>query len=156
MDRQHLLKSVRTTCVVLSIMGLGLLPAASTGSLAEYGISLQPPDIVPADCGQPVDQAWVQKVREIQWVAYASPNRNPGSGSSQPSAEAITEDLLTLKKAGFNGLITYGSAGIMGRQFLSIAQSLGYKGIIMGIWSPLNRSEFNNAMNAASLPILEM
>ena len=151
MDRHHLLKHIHSVGLVLSIAGLMLLSAASTESLYEYGISPHPRDVVAADCGQPVDPAWVQKVRRILWAAYSSPSRNPGEG---PSAEAITNDLLTLKKAGFNGLITYGSTGIMGKQFLSIAQSLGYKGIIMGIWSPLNQVEFNNAMNAASLPIV--
>ena len=61
------------------------------------------------------------------------PNPDPSGGYHQPAAGAIYSDLQTLKKAGFTGLITYGSRGIMGKQFLTIAASLGYQGILMGI-----------------------
>ena len=42
----------------------------------------------------------------------------------------------------------------MGTQFPSIAQSLGFQGIIMGIWGPNNPVELKNAQAAASLPIV--
>ena len=96
----------------------------------------------------------MQKVDSIKWVAYSSPNPNPAGGYYRPAADAITTDLEVLKKAGFTGLITYASSGIMGKQFLTIAQSLGYKGLIMGIWSPFGQDELNNAVSAASFPIV--
>ena len=105
-------------------------------------------------CSDPVDSKWIAKVNHIKWVAYSSPNPSTEPGFFQPSRETIRKDLLTLKKAGFTGLVTYGSIGVMGRDFPSIAQELGFKGVIMGIWDPSNRSEFNNAMDASHLPVV--
>ncbi|MBI3172392.1 MAG: hypothetical protein HYZ25_01635 [Chloroflexi bacterium] len=135
--------------LTLALLGLTLLPAASRGPLS--AIWPLPVDEVPAECGQPVDQAWVQKVSRIRWVAYSSPSRADGS---QPSEEAIYADLSALKRAGFDGLITYGALGVMGKPFLTIAQELGYKGIILGLWSPTNKAEFRTALDAADLPIV--
>ncbi len=109
---------------------------------------------VPANCSLPASQSWVEKVNRIRWVAYSSPNPNPDQGFYQPTTDTVYQDLTSLRKANFTGLITYASAGIMGKQFLDIAQSLGFKGIIMGIWSPTNQDELNNAKNAAGLPIV--
>jgi exo-beta-1,3-glucanase (GH17 family) len=96
---------------------------------------------------------WVKKVSAIVWVAYTPPSGDPNKGI-EATADAIREDLTTLKQAGFTGLITYGSAGIMGREFPTIAQSLGFQGIIMGIWDPFNDEEIENARSASSLPII--
>jgi exo-beta-1,3-glucanase (GH17 family) len=112
------------------------------------------PDGFLANCSIPVDEKWITKASAIRWVAYSSPNTIPGQGRYRPTTESIYADLTILKKAGFNGLVTYGSSGIMGKEFLTIAQSLGYQGIIMGIWNPLNQNELNNARNASSLPIV--
>jgi exo-beta-1,3-glucanase (GH17 family) len=109
------------------------------------------PEGFPANCSLPVDEEWIAKVNTIRWVAYSSPNAASSQGLT---VESIYKDLLVLKKAGFNGLVTYGSAGIMGRAFPSIAQSLGYQGLIMGLWSPTNQNELNNAKNASSLSII--
>jgi exo-beta-1,3-glucanase (GH17 family) len=108
----------------------------------------------PAGCSSPVDQAWAAKVSSIRWVAYGSPAVTADQASYQLAVASIYKDLSVLKKAGFSGLVTYGSAGIMGRAFPAIAQSLGYQGLIMGIWNPSNRNELNNARNASELPIL--
>jgi len=51
-------------------------------------------------------------------------------------------------------LITYGALGVMGKPFLTIAQELGYKGVILGLWSPTNKAEFRTALDAADLPIV--
>jgi exo-beta-1,3-glucanase (GH17 family) len=106
----------------------------------------------PAGCSVPVDGEWVSEVNSIKWVAYSSPNLK--KNYRQPSAENIRKDLSILRKAGFTGLVTYGSSGIMGRDFPSIAQSLGFRGVILGIWNPLNENELANAKNAASLPVV--
>jgi exo-beta-1,3-glucanase (GH17 family) len=141
--------------LVLSAASLVCIPASSVLSLTgrgaqESAISISPP----ANCSQPVDVNWIEKVNRIRWVDYSSPNPNPDGGYYQPTPESIYQDLLTLKKANFTGLITYGSAGIMGKQFLAIAQSLGYQGVIMGIWNPNALDELNNAINAAGMPIV--
>ena len=111
-------------------------------------------ELVPSNCSSPVSQAWADKINSIRWIAYSSPNQNPGQGYYQPTADTIYQELTVLRKANFTGLITYGSTGIMGKQFIDIAQSLGFKGIIMGIWSPTNQSELNNATIAAKSPIV--
>ena len=109
---------------------------------------------VPADCSLPVSRSWIEKVNRIRWVAYSSPNPDLNLRFYQPTAETLYQDLKVLRRAQFTGLITYGSAGIMGTQFPSIAQSLGFQGIIMGIWGPNNPDELKNAQAAASLPIV--
>ncbi len=134
--------------LILSIASLLCVPASTAVS------SYLPEAQQAADCSQPVDVTWIEKVDRIRWVAYSAPNPNPDGSYYQPTAADIYRDLLALKKANFTGLITYGSAGIMGKQFLTIAQSLGYQGVIMGIWNPRSQDELNNARNAASLPIV--
>jgi exo-beta-1,3-glucanase (GH17 family) len=141
--------------LVLSAASLISIPASSVISLSGRGaqglaISISPP----ASCSQPVDDQWIGKVSRIRWVDYSSPNPHPDGGYYQPMPESIYQDLLTLKKASFTGLITYGSAGIMGKQFLAIAQTLGYQGVIMGIWNPNAQDELNNAINAAGMPLV--
>ncbi len=112
------------------------------------------PEGFPANCSLPVDEEWIAKASAIRWVAYSSPNAGSSQGSYQLKIESMYKDLMVLKKAGFNGLITYGSAGMMGRALPTMAQSLGYQGIIMGIWNPTNQNELNNARNASALPIV--
>ncbi len=126
----------------------------SSGVLPDESAWLAQFDAIPESCSEPVDQLWAAKVDAIKWVAYSSPSRDPAGGYYRPSPEAITEDLRTLKKAGFTGLITYASSSIMGKQFITIAQSLGYQGIIMGIWSPAGQDELDNAVSAATNPIV--
>ena len=138
----------------LAIAGLLCIPASSVMHEADQGQGSAITNSLPANCSRPVNKKWIDKVEGIRWVAYSSPDPDPGQGYYQPTAESIYSDLLTLKKANFTGLITYGSAGIMGKQFLTIAQSLGYQGIIMGIWNPQGQDELNNAVNAGSLPIV--
>ncbi len=133
----------------LALLGLLSLPSASRGPLS--AIWPLPVDTVPVNCSQPVDQAWAQKVSTIRWVAYSSPSR---ADSNPLSEEAVYADLSTLKRAGFTGLITYGASGVMGRQFVSIAEELGYEGVILGLWSPTSKSEFNNALRVSASPIV--
>ncbi len=144
-------KTISSLGLTLALLGLTLLPSASPSRGLLSAIWPLPVDEVPAECGQPVDQAWVQKVSRIRWVAYSSPSRADGS---QPSEEAIYADLSALKRAGFDGLITYGALGVMGKPFLTIAHELGYKGVILGLWSPTNKAELRTALDAAHLPIV--
>jgi exo-beta-1,3-glucanase (GH17 family) len=108
----------------------------------------------PANCSLPVDEAWIAKVDSIRWVAYGAPGALPGQDSYQQKTETILQELTVLKKAGFSGLVTYGASGLMGRKFLSMAQALGYQGVIMGIWNPSSPTELKIAREAASLPIV--
>ncbi len=112
------------------------------------------PEGFPSNCSVPVDEEWIAKASAIRWVAYSSPNAISSQDSYALTIESIYKDLMVLKKAGFSGLVTYGSAGIMGKALPTMAQSLGYQGLIMGIWNPSSQNELNNARNASSLPIL--
>lgn len=135
------------------IAGLLFLPA-SIVPISQERLPHTGPLTVPENCSSPVDKAWIAKVDRIKWVAYSAPNPNTEKGFFQPTKEVILQNLLALKKAGFTGLITYGSVGIMGREFPEMARSLGFNGIIMGIWNPKGGSELQNAINASALPIV--
>jgi len=139
--------------VLLAAIALTLLPALSADAPGQAHPAVVA-EAVPADCSSPASRSWIEKVNRIRWVAYSSPHSDSGGGFYQPTADTIYQDLKVLRKAQFTGLITYGSSGIMGTQFPSIAQSLGFQGIIMGIWSPTSQDELNNAQTAASLPIV--
>ncbi len=95
---------------------------------------------------------WEQRVSSIRWVAYSPPSANPNK-NIEASTEAIGEDLAVLRRAGFTGLVTYGSTGIMGHDLPTLAQSTGFQGLIMGIWDPMNQEEIANAKASAKLPI---
>ena len=144
----------RLLWLILSISGLVLVV-----SLFYFNFNNQPQETETfdpslANCSLPVDAKWIAKVNRIKWVTYSSPNPNTGPGFYQPSPETIRNDLLTLKKAGFTGLVSYSSIGVMGKDFPSIAQEVGFKGVIMGIWDPTNESELDNAKYASSLPVI--
>jgi exo-beta-1,3-glucanase (GH17 family) len=142
----------RILWLVLSITGLIIL-----SSIIYFNFIRQPQETEDFGpwfpyCSDPVDSQWIARVNHIKWVAYSSPNPNTEPGFFQPSPETIRKDLLTLKKAGFTGLVTYSSFGVMGKDFPYIADELGFDGIIMGVWDPGNQSEFKNAIEAARLP----
>lgn len=135
-------------CSILSIVNL--LFSSSLPEYYAYRVLVRKsPVILPLDCSQPVGAEWIARVGRIRWVAYSSP-----APAASLTIETIVRDLLVLKRAGFTGLVTYGSLGKMGRPFASIAQTLGFKGIIMGIWSPSSEGELKNAPQAAELPIV--
>ena len=96
---------------------------------------------------------WEKKVSNIIWIAYSPPNANPNKGI-QASAEDIQADLEVLHNAGFTGLVTYDSKGVMGRDFPTLAKETGFKGVIMGIWDPTSAEEMSNAQAASSNPIV--
>ncbi len=95
-----------------------------------------------------VSKQWQEKVSSIVWVAYASPSSDPENGV-EPTPENIRRELLTLRKAGFTGLVTYGSQGVMGSGLVSLAESLGFQGVILGVWDPADRDELDAAKSQA-------
>jgi len=101
----------------------------------------------------PKPAAWEQKFSSMRWIAYAPPSANPNK-RIEASTEAISDDLAVLHRAGFSGLVTYGSSGRMGHDLPTLAQSAGFQGLIMGIWDPTNREELANAEVAAKLPLV--
>jgi exo-beta-1,3-glucanase (GH17 family) len=115
-----------------------------------------------AGCGAPVEKAqptrslpegWVEKVSGIAWVAYSPSSTNPNTGP-QATPDEILADLDVLRDAGFNGLVTYGSAGNMGSELPVLAQEAGFEGLIMGIWDPNSEEEYDAAVHAAQNDIV--
>jgi exo-beta-1,3-glucanase (GH17 family) len=98
-------------------------------------------------------EKWQEELLRIVWVAYSPPSADPGKGV-EPTPTAISEDLAVLRKAGFTGLVTYGSSGLLGRELPALAQSQGFQGLIPGIWNPSNQEEISAAEAAAKNPIV--
>ena len=96
---------------------------------------------------------WDELVSQIVWVAYTPPDSNPNIGL-EATIESIFEDLSLLSKAGFTGLVTYSSDGVLGNELPNLAQELGFQGLIMGVWDPFSDEEINSAINASELPIV--
>lgn len=61
---------------------------------------------------------------------------------------------MTLRSAGFTGLVTYTANGILGRELPSIAKAAGFKGLIVGVWNPLDSAEIEAARTIASNSIV--
>jgi hypothetical protein len=93
------------------------------------------------------------KLSGIVWVAYSPTKANPNQGIEASQAD-IRADLTVLQAAGFTGLVTYSSTGVMGRELPALAQSLGFQGLILGVWDPSNKEELTAAQGAATNPIV--
>lgn len=104
-------------------------------------------------CRPAAEVMWEEQVSRIVWVAYSPPAADPDKGI-EASSGSIREDLETLRQAGFTGLVTYSSSGVLGRELPSLAQSQGFQGVIMGIWDPSNQEEIAAAESASEIPIV--
>jgi exo-beta-1,3-glucanase (GH17 family) len=113
--------------------------------------------LLAGDCGgvqaAPVSEAWQQKVSGLVWVAYFPTQANPNTGL-EPTRASIDADLTLLRKAGFTGLVTYGSSGFTGRELPALAEANGFGGLIVGVWDPKNAGEMAAAKGAASSRIV--
>lgn len=98
-------------------------------------------------------ESWEEKVERTKWVAYSPPNSDPNKGI-EAGLDDLMNDLIILKKVGFDGLVTYGASGIFGRELPDMAASLGFKAMIMGIWDPLDEEELNTAKSFAEHPLI--
>jgi len=101
----------------------------------------------------PNTENWEGRLTRIVWVAYSPPSSNPLRGI-EAAPEAIRSDLAVLRRAGFTGLVTYGSAGVLGRELPALAKSEGFEGVIMGVWDPADRGELDAAKAAAGNPVV--
>ncbi len=86
------------------------------------------------------------------WVAYAPTHFNPNATPPlRPSEASIRTDLQVLHDAGFDGLVTYGA------EFPAIpriAESIGFKAMLLGIWEPGNVDEMRQAKESARSAIV--
>ena len=118
------------TCLAMGMFGL----------LCASGAQAQP-------TGQPVADSWVRTVGNIAWVDYAPTVSDPERGIPA-TTDSIRADLLALRNAGFTGLVTYGCGGLFGREVVASAASMGFRGVILGVWDPTNESEVDAAVEA--------
>jgi exo-beta-1,3-glucanase (GH17 family) len=77
------------------------------------------------------------------WIAFSPTNQDPDKGIA-PSDASLREDLRTVRAAGFDGLVTYGSENRVYR----FAPEIGFKAMIMGVWDPASESELSIAEDA--------
>ena len=127
--------------IVLSLAGCGVTSETATTPITDTSILLPPTQPTKS-----LPEGWIEKVSDIVWVAYSPSSSNPNIGATP---DEIIADLAVLRDAGFNGLVTYGSAGTMGRELPALAQEAGFEGMIMGIWDPDSQEEYDAAINAA-------
>jgi exo-beta-1,3-glucanase (GH17 family) len=100
-----------------------------------------------------LDPTWEEKVLSIRWVAYSPSTGDPVKGI-EPTPAEIEQDLITLRAAGFTGLVTYSSTGIVGSDLPAIAVKAGFQGIINGVWDPTKEAELTAAIVIAQRPIV--
>lgn len=94
------------------------------------------------------------RLTQLCWVAYAPTHWSPEPPLITPTVTTLRDDLRVLRQAGFNGLVTYSSDGILGEALPRLAQEEGFTGLIMGLWQvPLNEEESRHARAAAALTV---
>jgi exo-beta-1,3-glucanase (GH17 family) len=96
---------------------------------------------------------WETRVSQLTWVAYSPSSSDPVKGV-EASEQSIREDLTVLRKIGFTGLVTYGASGVMGRELPLVAQSMGFSGIILGVWDPTDEAELDAAKSHGKTSIV--
>src|SRR5262249_7853905 len=75
---------------------------------------------------------------------------NPNKGIL-PSEDSLRADLQTLRSVGFDGLITYGAnLDAIPR----LAETVGFKAVLLGVWDPKSKEELTKAREAARQEIV--
>jgi exo-beta-1,3-glucanase (GH17 family) len=83
----------------------------------------------------------------LSWILYDPVDLNPEKGT-MPSEASIREDIVTLKRYGFDGLITVTSKGTC-RHIARIAHEEGMNKVIVGVWNLRDKEEVENALSAS-------
>lgn len=103
--------------------------------------------LMPVAANATLDATFEEKLTTVRWVAYSPTNCNPDLGT-YPDASSLESDLRLLRDAGFNGIITYGSSGMLAL-IPETAKRLGFVGVLMGVWDIFDQDELQAAVNAA-------
>ena len=143
MARDKIASLIFVIMIVLSLAGCGITSETATAPITDTSILL-----TPTQPTRSLPDGWIEKVSDIVWVDYSPSSSNPNTGLGATPDEIIA-DLAVLRDAGFNGLVTYASTGIMGRELPALAQEAGFEGLIMGIWDPDSQEEYDAAVSAA-------
>jgi exo-beta-1,3-glucanase (GH17 family) len=97
---------------------------------------------------QPASNDPVGRVRaaieSVRFVAYTPTDLKIVSGQVQAASRKRIRQDLTLLREDFQGLITYSCADGVD-EVPAVAQALGYRAVILGLWDPLSEREFSNA-----------
>jgi exo-beta-1,3-glucanase (GH17 family) len=92
-------------------------------------------------------------LRQTRWVAYAPTSYNPDARPPAiPSDASVSADLQVLRRAGFDGLITYGSE-LPSIVYLAAQES--FSAVLLGVWDPSSQSEIALAVVAARNPVVK-
>lgn len=128
--------------LLLGLSALGLVPAAAAQAQAQ-------------DLGDPAGDAPRANLLPLQsameqgrFIAYHPTELTIiGGVAAQASDASIEADLIALQPW-FDGLITYGARNGTER-VPAIAQALGFRAVIQGVWNPFDQEEIGFALDAA-------
>jgi len=114
----------------------GLLIALAV--FAPLGLKAHP-DPAPNDRVERVHKA----IGSLRFVAYTPTDLKIISGQIQAASKESIRNDLTILREDFQGLITYSCADGV-EEVPAVANSLGYRALILGIWDPLSEVEISN------------
>jgi exo-beta-1,3-glucanase (GH17 family) len=83
-----------------------------------------------------------------RFIAYTPSDYAVQDGRVQAASEAAIERDLKLLRRDFQGLVTYGALDGLER-IPPIAERLGFRALILGVWNPLSREELASAVRLA-------
>ncbi len=86
-----------------------------------------------------------KKLARFRWITYEPVEMNPYPPTSYGTIDKIKMELQLLRSAGFNGVITFSSKGLLAK-IPEIAKEVGFKGVITGIIDPNDEQELNAAI----------
>jgi exo-beta-1,3-glucanase (GH17 family) len=90
---------------------------------------------------------------QIRWVAYSPTLYNPDAAPPTiPGDDSIRTDLQALRRAGFDGIITYGATI---PSILTLAGQEGFSAALLGVWDPSSQQEISIAEAAAVNPLIK-
>lgn len=87
-------------------------------------------------------------IESLRFVAYTPTDLEIVAGQVHPASVARIREDLTILRPDFQGLITYSCADGVD-EVPAVANAMGFRALILGIWDPLSEREFSNAVRLA-------
>ncbi|MEK6202181.1 MAG: hypothetical protein N2A40_07155 [Desulfobulbaceae bacterium] len=87
-------------------------------------------------------------IQHTRFIAYTARSFSIAGGKVRAASAAGIREDLTLLRPFFNGLITYSASSGM-EVVPQIAQELGFRAVILGIWDPSSETEIENVIHLA-------
>lgn len=127
----------RLSALLACLLGVGVL-------LCGLGTGTRPPIRQRSEADNPLQV----RLFQLRYVAYSPTNWNPEDPKAAFLAgKSIRQDLQVLREAGFDGLVTYG--GSVSVAVLPVAEQMGFRGILLGVWDPNDAVEMERVRVAA-------